>query len=109
MAQDPEHGSRKHIRRRGRTDWEPVDIPLAYANWTRDGEAIIGFDSVASRAVRFSLKTRTSTPLADLPPLVVLLGVPWMGLDAEDSPIVLREHGVWDLYEIELATGGRGW
>jgi hypothetical protein len=91
------------IRRYGRTDWERVDLRQIYPNWTRGGEAIIGIDFGGSHAVRFSLETRTRTVVADLPDLVTGFEVPWMGLDAQDAPLVLREQGKWDLYALDLS------
>jgi dipeptidyl aminopeptidase/acylaminoacyl peptidase len=108
FEQDDERPGQR-IRRRGRTDWEPVDLPLVYPNWTRDSEAIVGFNPETRHAERFSLKARTRTKVADLTgmPLVGLDGVPWMGLDSTDSPLVLRDLGVRNLYALQLSTDRR--
>ncbi len=92
------------ILRHGRTEWEDVDSHfLAYPNWTRDGEAIIGLKWEGQRVERLDLKTRQWTTVLDLAetPLVMSDYGSWMGLAADDSPVVLRDRGTRDLYALD--------
>jgi hypothetical protein len=87
-----------------RGTWEHVTIPgPTYANWTRDGQALIGLNLTESRIARFSLATRRSEVIADVRSLRLALhgGVPWMGLDATDTPLVTRDLSTFDLYALD--------
>jgi dipeptidyl aminopeptidase/acylaminoacyl peptidase len=89
---------------RGRKDWvHAYSRPLGYANWTRDGKAIIGF--TADHTVdRFDFASRRWTTLVDLSdtPLVAQWGPPWVGLAADDSPLFTRDRGTRDLYAFDF-------
>jgi len=83
--------------------WEPMEVPgCVYANWTRDGQALVGLD-VAGRIERFFLVTRRSEVVADLGGLTLAReeGAPWMGLDATDAPLVTRDATTVDLYALD--------
>ncbi len=95
---------RYHVLWRGRKDWVNVDAgPLAYANWTRDGKAIIGLSMGTQTVDRFDFAARRSTTLVDLSdtPLVTEWGAPWVGLAADDSPLFIRDRGTRDLYAFD--------
>jgi Tol biopolymer transport system component len=94
-----------HVFRPERGAWEtlgPVQ-PVGYATWTRDGEAFVGLNIDESRIERYSLAARRSEPIADLRRLRLVTDgvVPWMGLAADDSPLVTRDHSTGDLYALD--------
>jgi hypothetical protein len=106
LAADIGASSPYRVRWAGRSDWEDIDLGnVVYPNWTRDGKAIVGLGLDPTRVVRFSLATRRSQTIAELGtmPLVVWVGVPWMGLAADDSPLVTLDRGTRGLYALELA------
>ena len=87
-----------------RGTWEEVTVPgFAYASWTRDGQSLIGLNWEGSRIEKFSLATRRSEVIADVRGLTLarLGGVPWMGLDATDAPLVTRDVSTFDLYALD--------
>jgi Tol biopolymer transport system component len=89
----PEHGT-----------WETVVVPgRAHANWTRDGQALIGLNLGESRIERFSLASRRSEVIADVRGLVLARygAAPWVGLDATDAPLVTRDATTFDLYALD--------
>ena len=95
-------GSRVFLPERG--TWEEVAVPgPVYANWTRDGQSLIGFNLEGSRIEKFSLATRRSEVIADVRGLTLarLGSVPWMGLDATDAPLVTRDVSTFDLYSLD--------
>jgi hypothetical protein len=90
-----------------RGTWEPVVVPgFVYANWTRDGQALLGFNPEAGRIERFSLLSHRSEALVDRPgvPLVSQEAAAWMGVDATDAPLVTRDATTVDLYTIDWAA-----
>jgi dipeptidyl aminopeptidase/acylaminoacyl peptidase len=94
--------SRVFLPERG--TWEEVTVPGSmYANWTRDGQALVGLNNGESRIERFSLLTRRSEVIADVRSLRLALhaGFPWMGLDATDAPLVTRDLSTFDLYALD--------
>jgi Tol biopolymer transport system component len=87
-----------------RGTWEEATVPgFVYANWTRDGQALIGLTPWGVRVQRFSLATRRSEVIAELRGLTLAwqLGVPWMGLDATDAPLLTRDVSTSDLYALD--------
>jgi Tol biopolymer transport system component len=97
-------GDSFRVRWAGRSDWEDIDLSnLVYPNWTRDGKAIVGLSLEPQRVVRVSLETGRRETLAELgtTPLVVWVGVPWMGLAADDSPLVTVDRGTRGLYAFD--------
>jgi dipeptidyl aminopeptidase/acylaminoacyl peptidase len=84
--------------------WQEVTVPgFTYANWTRDGQALIGLNASEVRIERFSLATRRSEVIADVRSLTLAsqANVPWMGLDATDAPLVTRDVSTSDLYALD--------
>jgi len=95
-------GERVFLPERG--TWEAVVIPgRVYANWTRDGQALIGLSASESRIERFSLASRRSEVIADVRGLVLARyqARPWVGLDATDAPLVTRDATTFDLYALD--------
>jgi hypothetical protein len=95
-------GYRVFLPERG--TWEQVTVPgFAYASWTLDGQSLIGLNWEGSRIERFSLATRRSEVVADVRGLTLARvgGVPWMGLDATDAPLVTRDISTFDLYALD--------
>jgi dipeptidyl aminopeptidase/acylaminoacyl peptidase len=96
-------GYRVFLPERG--TWEEVAVPgNVYANWTRDGQSLIGFNLEGSHIERFSLATRRSEVIADVRSFTLareLGGVPWIGLDATDAPLVTRDTSTFDLYALD--------
>jgi hypothetical protein len=87
-----------------RGTWEPVAVPgSTYANWTRDGRALVGYNPSDRRIERFSLATRRSEVVADLRGLALATqeGVGWIGLDGTDTPLVTRDATTVDLYALD--------
>jgi hypothetical protein len=80
-----------------------VASDLWYPTFTRDGSAVVGL-SLDERAIfRFTLADRRVEKVADLgavEPTAPWMAA-WMGLDAEDRPLVLRNTGVSDLYVLD--------
>ena len=93
-----------HVRWAGTTAWQEIDLPiLAYPNWTRDGKAIVGLVAGSQQIVRFTLATGRRETLADLgtTPLVVWVTVPWIGLAADDTPLVTLDRGTRGFYALD--------
>jgi hypothetical protein len=92
-------------RRRDAQSWEDLGPPgsLAYPNWTRDSGAFCGYDVASSRIACFSMASRQLTVMADdLPfPLLSWLGNAWMGLDAEDRPLVTADRSTIGFYALD--------
>jgi hypothetical protein len=84
--------------------WESLgSLNLSYPNWTADGRSIIGLDVLSRRIVRFTPATRRFDTLVDLGDihLAPTHGAYWMGLAADDSPLVLRDRSTSDIYALE--------
>jgi hypothetical protein len=101
------------VRRAAGRTWEGLASfpPLVYPNWTRDGQSICGvFDLVdaglaelngrSERIDCFSLATGAVSSVEPEPPFGLLwpVGGPWMGLDAEDRPLVVADRSSTGLY-----------
>jgi hypothetical protein len=106
LAREPGADRRMQVLWRGRENWVPVETrgPFAYPNWTRDGKAIIGLTLPGQTVDRFDFTTRRWTTLVDLSdtPLVAEWGAPWVGLAADDSPLVIRDRGTRELYAFDF-------
>jgi hypothetical protein len=94
------------VRWPDRKEWEAVPSApsvLLYPTWTRDGQSFCGLGQSDNRIWCYSFKERRYTTLADvgrsrLLPWVV---VPWMGLDLDNSPMVMRDVSTMDLYALD--------
>ena len=88
--------------------WEEIipareRVNLNYPTWSRDGSAIYGL-SLDERAVfRLRLPGLRPEKVASLGPVdpTAPSQQPWMGLDPDDTPLVLRDTGMWDLYVLD--------
>jgi hypothetical protein len=84
--------------------WEDLGpSSLVYPTWTRDGQSFCGLAVEANRIecysfVRHRLEVRAE--IGDMP-LVSWVFVPWMGLDADDSPLVMRDRSTRDIYALD--------
>jgi hypothetical protein len=93
------------LYRPGSGRWEDLGVrsDLWYPTFTRDGSAVLGL-SLDDRAIhRFTLAGRRLEKVADLgsvEPTAPWMAA-WMGLDAEDAPLVLRNTGLADLYVLD--------
>jgi dipeptidyl aminopeptidase/acylaminoacyl peptidase len=75
-----------------------------HSSWTRDGRSIVGLNLVAKRIERYwSRDTDRVEPVADVEglPLFVFMDVPWVGLDADDRPLVTADRSTHDLYALD--------
>ena len=89
-------GSRWKLRRSGTAEWRDLGPTRgAYPSWTRDGQSFCWLHLSGRRVECLSLDTRQVTPLADVSALelAVWVVVPWMGLDAQDRPVVTATAG----------------
>ncbi len=77
---------------------------IGFPSWTRDGRSICGLgadflqircQSIASGRVEDLMDTGSA------PMLVGTAGWPWMGLDADDNPIVILDRSTRDFYAID--------
>jgi len=77
---------------------------VGYPAWSRAGDSIYGL-SLAERAIlAFDLKRRRFERVADLGEADDVSVQWWMGLTADDAPLILRESGLWDLYVLDWAA-----
>jgi hypothetical protein len=78
-------------------------LTLSYPTWSRDGRAIYGL-SLDERAIfRLTVEGQRLERVASLGQLepTAPSQQPWMGLDPDDSPVILRNTGMWDLYVLD--------
>jgi eukaryotic-like serine/threonine-protein kinase len=93
------------VQRPGHAEWENVG-PISggsYANWSRDGESVIGLNEVAERIERRWLRTGRVEVLADVRDLRLAWvgGARWMGLGPGDVPLVTQDLSTSDLYALD--------
>jgi eukaryotic-like serine/threonine-protein kinase len=94
LAYGPPAGNR--LRRWGTTEWlELRGVPPLYPNWTRDGRSVCGL--LPDRRIGcLRVEDGRATVLAGASTLGLagwVNNVPWMGLDAEDRPLVAAAPG----------------
>ena len=98
-------GWRTRVLRNGSNVWEDLGpFILGYPNWTRDGRSYCGEDVVTSHRIQcFSLASRLLVTLAEVPPFPRRgwVGSAWMGLDAEDRPLVVADRSTTALYALD--------
>jgi Tol biopolymer transport system component len=74
---------------------------LGYPTWSHDGRAIYGLSLGDEWAVfRLGVEDRRLERVAGLGPIAPTAPSqqPWMGLDPDDAPLIVRDAGMWDLY-----------
>jgi Tol biopolymer transport system component len=101
---DGPSGPRYVVLRGGTERWEDLGpMKLAYPQWTRDGRSICGIDIQAGRIDCVSVASQQAVTLAEAPPFPLLswFGVAWMGLDADDRPLVVADRGTTGFYALE--------
>jgi Tol biopolymer transport system component len=78
-------------------------VRAAFLNWSRDGQYVYflrWLDNPAVLRVRIGdRKMEQVSDLANLPTTGNL--VPWVGLDLDDSPLVLKDTGSQDIYALD--------
>jgi hypothetical protein len=86
-----EQGARWKLRRSGTAEWRDVGPSQgAYPSWTRDGRSVCSLSVSSHRIDCLRLDTGRVDPITDTSAfqLAVWVVVPWMGLDAQDRPLV---------------------
>jgi Tol biopolymer transport system component len=84
--------------------WEEIGpFGLVYPTWTRDGRAFCSLDREANRVACYSFSTRRVETLAEIGdnPLLSWVNVPWFGLDADDSPLLMFDRSTRDVYALD--------
>jgi Tol biopolymer transport system component len=83
--------------------WRATRFALGYPTWSRDGRAIYGLSVDEGAVFRLEVEGRRLERVASLGPVepTAPLGSPWMALDPDDAPVVLRDTGMWDLYLLD--------
>lgn len=82
--------------------------PIEYPNWSRDSQNLF-FESTLDEAgvlFRASLSTRRTErvlSLAGIPRDSVPFGVEWTGLSPDNSPLIMRDVGIREIYALTLA------
>jgi Tol biopolymer transport system component len=76
---------------------------LSYPTWSRDGRAIYGLSLDQGAVLRLTVEGRQLEKVASLGSLepTAPSQQPWMGLDPDDAPLILRNTGMWDLYVLD--------
>ena len=84
---------------------ESLGLPMnmAYPNFTRDGQSVIGCAG-SDGIYGFTLRDRQFKKVADLGSIqtaALAYGDCWIGLDPEDRPIVLSDASTYELYALD--------
>jgi WD40 repeat protein len=77
---------------------------VGWPHWSRDGKRIYFMDSGA--LFRLRIDNREIEQLTTLKDLRLAFGYygPWIGWAPDDSPLVLRDMGIQDIYALEWQT-----
>ncbi len=77
---------------------------VGWPHWSRDGKRIYFMDSGA--LFRLRIDNREIEQLTTLKDLRLAFGYygPWIGWDPDDSPLLLRDMGIQDIYALEFQT-----
>lgn len=99
-----------HLRRWGSEEWRDLGIPaLGYGNWTRDGESVCGL-TPDHRIACLDVSSGEVEEVVDASTVELAEWVrfPWMGLDAEDRPLVVTSQGTASVQVVywEAPEGG---
>jgi Tol biopolymer transport system component/DNA-binding winged helix-turn-helix (wHTH) protein len=86
--------------------WEELAKSAAYPNWSRDGSCIYFEDPYTNEPAlyRVLISDRKVEELATLDPRILSWAIvgKWMGLAPDDSPLVLRDTSVEEIYALDL-------
>jgi Tol biopolymer transport system component len=87
-----------NVRTRRRED---LGVPnrMTYPNFTRDGQSVIGCSSAPPGIDVFTLGDRRMKRVAELDSIQTDAAC-WVGLDSEDSPIILSDTSTYELYAL---------
>ena len=82
---------------------ELAKVRAAFPNWSRDGQYVYFLRWLDNSAVlRVRVSDREVEQVSDLTNLPTVGNVgPWLGLAPDDSPLVLRDIGVQDIYSLD--------
>jgi len=81
------------LRRWGTTKWSDLGVGFSYPNWTRDRRSVCGL-TLSQSIECVDVDEGPVTVIADASEVgLARSGVPWMGLDAADRPLVLAATG----------------
>jgi Tol biopolymer transport system component len=107
---EKEWGQTFWLYRPGARRWEEFwratanGVTIGYPSWSRDGRSLYGLSLDDEWAVfRLTVEDRRLERVAGLGAIVPTAPSeqPWMGLDPEDAPLILRDTGVSDVYALE--------
>ncbi len=75
----------------------------AFPNWSKDGQSVYFLRWLDDPAVlRVRITDRKVEQVADLKNLPTVGNIgPWLGLDPDDNPLVLKDIGVQDIYALD--------
>jgi hypothetical protein len=80
-----------------------AEVKAAYLNWSRDGQYVYFLRWLDNPAVlRIRIGDRKVEQVSDLTnlPTTGNLG-PWVGLDWDGSPLLLKDNGTQDVYSLD--------
>lgn len=89
--------------------WRPLtDLPAGYPNWSADSKAVYFLSNSGGRRTvyRAAIATRMIdkiTSVESVDPSPSILG-DWMGLTADDAPVVVQDMSTDDIYAWDLAS-----
>ena len=93
------------VYRPERDSWERIGPEtLGFPTWRTDGQSFCGLSLDATRIQCYSLQTDRLETLVELGEKRLLVDVPdfpWMGLDADDNPLVIFDRGTRDFYALD--------
>jgi eukaryotic-like serine/threonine-protein kinase len=80
-----------------------AQVRASYLNWSRDGQYVYFLRWLENPAVmRIRISDREMEQVSDLSNLSTTGNMgPWVGLDWDDSPLVLKDNGTQDVYALD--------
>ena len=86
--------------------WAELAKSAAYPNWSRDGSFVYFHDPLRNEPALFRVRIsdRKVEELATLDPHILTWAIvgKWTGLAPDDSPLVLRDTSVQEIYALDL-------
>jgi Tol biopolymer transport system component len=81
--------------------WNSFSLPepLDYPNWSRDGRHIYALALQSRRIVRLEPSVSRLETVAEIDTFP-LSGALWTGLTPDDSPMIIRDTGQWEIYRL---------